>query len=74
MKQKLFNLRIGQEKAQSVWRRATGWTTDESGFDSRHGREIFLYSTAFRPALGPTQRFLKWVPGVLSWGSKAAEA
>jgi hypothetical protein len=28
-----------------------GW----SGFYSRQGQEIFLYSTASRPALGPTQ-------------------
>jgi hypothetical protein len=38
--------------------RATG-----SGFDSRQGNEIFVYSTASRPALGPTQPPIQWVPG-----------
>jgi hypothetical protein len=30
---------------------STGWKTKES-FDSRQGQEVFLFSTAFRPALG----------------------
>jgi hypothetical protein len=33
------------------------------GFDSRH--EIFLYSTASRPALGPTQPLIQWALGAL---------
>jgi hypothetical protein len=40
------------------------------GFDSRQGHEIFLYSTASRPALGPTCSPLKLVPGDLSPGLK----
>jgi hypothetical protein len=31
----------------------TVWTAQESGFDSLQGQEIFLISTASRPALGP---------------------
>lgn len=29
--------------------------TKELGLKSQHEREFFLFSTAFRPALGPTQ-------------------
>jgi len=35
---------------------------------------IFLFDTASRPALGPTQTPIQCVPGVLSLGGKAAEA
>jgi hypothetical protein len=31
-----------------------------AGLDSRRRQEIFLYSTAFRPALGPTQPLSPW--------------
>jgi hypothetical protein len=40
------------------------------GFDSRRGLEIFLFSTASRTALGPTQPPLQWVAGALSLGVK----
>jgi hypothetical protein len=36
--------------------------------DSRQRQEIFLFSTASRPALGPTQRPIQWVPWALSPG------
>jgi hypothetical protein len=36
----------------------TGW----SGFDARRGLGIFLFSTASRRALGPTQHPIQWVP------------
>jgi hypothetical protein len=41
-------------------------------FDSRQGQYIFLYSTASRPALGPTRPPIKWIPGggALSTGVK----
>jgi hypothetical protein len=32
------------------------------GFDSRQGQVIFLYSTASRPVLGPTQPPVQWIP------------
>jgi hypothetical protein len=40
------------------------------GFDSRKGLGIFLFTTASRPALGPTQPPIQWEPGALSLGIK----
>jgi hypothetical protein len=48
--------------AQSVWRRASA---RRPGFDSRQGQEIFLFSAAFVPSLGPVQPPIQWVPGPL---------
>jgi hypothetical protein len=40
------------------------------GFDSRRRLVIFLFTTASRPALGPTQPPIQWVAGALSLGLK----
>jgi hypothetical protein len=40
------------------------------GFESRRGLGIFLFTTASRTALGPTQLPIQWVPGALSLGVK----
>jgi hypothetical protein len=56
--------------AQLLQRWATGWTIGVLGFDSRRELEIFLLPTASRPALGPTQHPIQWVPGALSLGVK----
>jgi hypothetical protein len=40
------------------------------GFDSRRGLGIFLFTTASRKALEPTQPPIQWVPGALSLGVK----
>jgi hypothetical protein len=47
-----------------------GWTIGVVGFDSRRGPGIFLFTTAARTALGPTQPHIQWVPGALSPGVK----
>jgi hypothetical protein len=52
-------------KWYSDWLRA-GWP----GFDSRQRQESFLYSTASKLTLGPTQLHIQWVPGFLSPGVK----
>jgi hypothetical protein len=41
--------------AQSVQRRATDWTIGVLGFDFRRGLGNFLFTTASRTALEPTQ-------------------
>jgi hypothetical protein len=40
------------------------------GFDSRRVLVIFLFTTASRTALGPTQTPIQWIPGALSLGFK----
>lgn len=48
----------------------SGWTTDESWFNSRYVQEIFLFYKAPRPTLGPTQLPIQWVPRALFPGIK----
>jgi hypothetical protein len=44
-----------------------GWL----GFNSRQGQDIFLLSTAFVPALVPTQHPIQWLPGAKRLGHEA---
>jgi hypothetical protein len=43
-----------------------GWAIGVLVFDSRRGLGIFLFTTASRTTLGPTQPPIQWVPGALS--------
>jgi hypothetical protein len=56
--------------AQSVQRWATDWMIRVLGFDFRRGLRIFLFTTASRTTLGPSQPPIQRVPGVLSLGVK----
>jgi hypothetical protein len=64
-------VKLGAGLAQAVWCLTTGWTTGRSGFEPRRGQRIFPLSSVSRPALGPTQPPVQWIPGVLSRGVKA---
>jgi hypothetical protein len=55
-------------KETKVFSPATGWTTRRKKFDPRQRRKHF--SSVFKPALGPTQSPVQWVPGVISPGLK----
>jgi hypothetical protein len=48
----------------------TGYGLDGRDSIPNRDKNIFLYSTAFRPALGPTQRPIQSVPVVLTLGVK----
>jgi hypothetical protein len=45
-----------------------GYGLDDRGFESRQGMGIFPFTTASRPALGPAQSPIQWIPGDLSLG------
>jgi hypothetical protein len=47
---------------------ALGYGPDDWGFESLQGLGIFLFTTVSRPALGPTQPSVQWIPGVVFGG------
>jgi hypothetical protein len=62
-------LRGSVEAGMAQWSRAGLWAV-RSGFNSRQGLQNFLFTTASRPALRPTQPPIQWVLGALSLGVK----
>jgi hypothetical protein len=56
--------------AQLVQHCTMGWTIGVLGFNWQWGVGIFLFTTASRMVLGPTQPPIQWVPGALSLGVK----
>jgi hypothetical protein len=61
---------LGAGVAQAVQCLTKGWTTRQSGFDPRRGQRTFHLASVSRPALGPTQLPVQWLPWVLSPGVK----
>jgi hypothetical protein len=53
-----------------IHRYSDGLSAGRQGFDSRQGQKIVLLLTAYKPALGPIQPPIHWVPGALSPGVK----
>jgi hypothetical protein len=43
-----------------------GYQLDDQWFKSQQRVGIYLFTTTFRPSLGPTQPPIQWIPGVLS--------
>jgi hypothetical protein len=60
--------RAGYLSQYSVWLR-TGRPGDRDSIPGR-GKMVFPLASLSRPALGPTQPRVQWVPGVLSPGVK----
>jgi hypothetical protein len=60
------------ERQESVYLSGTalGYGLDDRWFESRQRLRAFLFTTVSRPALGPTQPPMKWIPGFLSLGVK----
>jgi hypothetical protein len=56
-------------ETRDLSRYSDGLWAGRPGFDSRQRKEILLYFTASRPALGPTQPPIQWVPESLYPGS-----
>jgi hypothetical protein len=62
----LVNSRIYYLRAGLAQWYSTGLGAGWLGFESRQGLGIFLFASASRPALGPTQPPIQWISGALS--------
>jgi hypothetical protein len=70
MKKTVILLYKDRDSSVGIATRLRTGLSEQSGFDSRRGLWIFLFATASRPALGPTQPPIQWVSGILSPGVK----
>jgi hypothetical protein len=74
-----YNILVGKPERSdpgssvSLYCLVTGSTTGPFRLDPRQGQRIFPLSSVSRPALGPTQPPVQWVPGVLSLGLKRGQ-
>jgi hypothetical protein len=62
-----WNALSPSDKPGRLSRYSDGLRAGRPGFDSRKGREIFLFSTASKPALGATQPPIQWYPKLCGW-------
>jgi hypothetical protein len=62
--------RISEVGGIAQWYKRWATALNDRGFESRQGLGIFLFATASRPALWPTQPPVQWVPRALSLGVK----
>jgi hypothetical protein len=65
-KQRTYIIYVKSRDSSGGW--ATGWTMRDLRFDSWRELGIFLFTTASRTALIPTQLPMQCLPGALSLG------
>jgi hypothetical protein len=63
-----YVVKIYGEKPAEISGIELGYGLDDQGFESRQGLGILFFTTASRPALGPIQPSIQWLPVLFSWG------
>jgi hypothetical protein len=67
---RICNRNTGHDDTSSGAREGSMHSSEGSGFESRQGLGIFIFTTASRPALGTNQPPIQWVPGAFYLGAK----